>query len=120
MKNWAFPAVAFLALFAGGTAGFAPVPPPRHVVKSGLIASSKSDAHGLVTQLRPMVTRLAPEDPFRIALHWAMEKRPVQPADVAGVWRRGATLLSMTFLLTTPDGVEQGLKLEGKPADPDG
>ncbi len=102
--------LAVAALGVGsGVAGFAPVP-ARLEVRPGQVASSKPGPHGLVTQLRPVVTRLAPGGPFRIALHWVREKTPLRPGDVPGAVARDATLRTMTFHLTTPAGEKLALR----------
>jgi hypothetical protein len=101
---------AVMLVVAG--AGFAPLP-VRPVVKPGQVATSRPDRHGLVTQLRPVVTRLAPDDPFRVALHWAKEKGPLRRGDVPGTVGRDTSLLTMTFALTTPDGKTQVLRPAG-------
>ncbi len=104
-----------VALLGTALPGLAPVP-VRTAVKPGQVAVSKADRHGLVTMLRPVVTRLPPEGPFRVALHWAHEKRPLKSGDVAGALRREASLCSMTFQLTGP----RGEKYELRPAGPAG
>lgn len=97
--------------------GFAPAPAPQKVT-AGQVAVSKPDKDGLVTMLRPVVTRLHADDPLRVALHWATEKGPIPPHRDSRPFSRTATLRSMTFLLTGPDGKRQELKTDvPTPAD---
>src|SRR4051812_24151730 len=100
-------------ILVGGGAGFAPSP-ARPGLKPGQVATSRPDERGVVTQLRPVVTRLAPDDPFRVALHWAKEKGPLRRDDVPGTVGRETTLATMVFVLTTPDGKKHELKPAGE------
>jgi hypothetical protein len=110
-------ALAALAAVLLGSAALGRAPAPGGgKVKPGQVATSKPGALGLVTQLRPAVTRLAPDDPFRIALHWAKSDRPLRSGDAPSPVLYEATLASMTFHLTTPAGDKLALKLAGEPA----
>jgi hypothetical protein len=97
--------------------GFAPAPVPQKVTP-GQLAVSKPDKDGLVTMVRPVVTRLHADDPLRVALHWATEKGPIPPYRDNRPFSRTATLRSMTFVLTGPDGKKQELKAD-VPTPPD-
>jgi hypothetical protein len=91
------------------------LPPAVAQVKPGQVAVGKPDKNGLITMLRPVVTRLAPGDPVRIALHWDTEKGPLQPSpDNQALGNslvlRDATLNSMTITIAGPDGKARKLK----------
>lgn len=88
-------------------AALAPIPEPR--VKPGQKAVSKPDQFGVVTALRPFVSRLAPGDPVRVALHFEGEAGPfaekVLPnGDPIPSAIRRAIADSLTFRLATPGG----------------
>jgi hypothetical protein len=69
---------------------------------------------GLVTLIRPMVSRLADREAIRIALHWETEKGPIEWQDERHIsWAE--TWKKLTVHLTTPDGRKHALRLEGKP-----
>jgi hypothetical protein len=99
------------------TVGIAPAADPTKVAP-GQTVVSKPDKDGIVTMLRPIVTRLHADDPVRIGLHWATEKGPITER-TAGMrtMHHSATQKSMTFILTTPDGKKQELKadVQGRP-----
>ncbi len=96
-------------------AGFVPAPVTPKVTP-GQVVASKPDKDGIVTMLRPIVTRLHPDDPVRIALHWATEKGPLSERDFGTrTLQRSASLRSMTFVLTPPDGKKQELKADVQP-----
>jgi hypothetical protein len=73
-------------------------------------ATSKPDANGLVSIIRPLLTHVAAGDPIQIALHWAKTTGPVgqgEPIDERNQdakFLRIATLNSMKFGVTSPDG----------------
>jgi hypothetical protein len=89
-------------------------PDPR--VVPGAVAISKPDKLGLVTMLRPMVSRLSEKDPPTVALHWATEKGPIpHPERPEDPPKEGGTLhtltvkwletfSTLTVRITTPDG----------------
>lgn len=105
------------ALWLGtrSTVSAVPATPPSGKIKPGQVAVSKPDKNGIVTMFRPVITQLAPNDPVNIALHWATEKGPI-PADFQSQTifgqpvPRDATLNSMTFTITGPDGKSATLK----------
>ena len=98
-----------------------PVPkaksPPTHV---------KPTADGEYFMLsRVMRTRLAPGDPFELALHWAAKGKDGKPAHLVTqhspyghVVDRKATLESYTVAISTPDGKQHSLRLRW-PAEQD-
>jgi RNA polymerase sigma factor (sigma-70 family) len=90
-------------------------PTPKGAVEPGQVAVSKPDKNGLVTMLRPLVTRLAPGDPLRIALHWATENGPIERDPPGGNLLRDDTLNSMTFTVTVPGGKRHALQAKVKP-----
>src|SRR5262249_47348813 len=100
-----------VVLLTGRIGGSAPAPGPGQKVKPGQVAVSKPDKNGLVTMLRPMVTRLAKDDPFRIALHWATKDGPLTHQNGTWLFHPGETLTSITFTLTPPGGKAKDLKL---------
>jgi hypothetical protein len=85
-------------------------------VTPGQTAVSKPDKDGIVTMLRPIVTRLHADDPLRIALHWETEKGPLLDRGENRTYNRADTLRSMIFTLTTADGKKHEFKAE-VPAD---
>ncbi len=91
--------------------GVAPAP-MTPMVTPGQVVVSKPDKDGIVTMLRPIVTRLHADDPVRIALHWATEKGPITERAGGRLLQRSASLQSMTFVLTAPDGKKQELKAD--------
>src|SRR4051812_15834429 len=75
--------------------------------------SSKADADGLVTQARPMVARLAVDDPMRVVLHWETEKGPITRQTSRPVsWTD--TVSTLTFHVTSPDGKKHDLKVKAQ------
>ena len=98
-------------VLAGGQGGAAPAPGSKNGVKAGQVAVGKPDRNGLVTMLRPMVARLAKDDPFRIALHFATKNGPLLPRDVLWQHYRDETMAGFMFTLTPPGGKATELKL---------
>jgi hypothetical protein len=111
--------MAFLGIVAISFPEIAPAEDPTKVTPGHTVAS-KPDKDGIVTVLRPVVTRLSSDDPVRIALHWAAEKGPISER-TAGMRKmhRSETLRSMTFVLTLPDGKKQEFKadVQGQPGE---
>lgn len=97
------------------TASAVPAPDLTEKAKPGQVATTKPDANGMVTILRPVVTQLAAGDPIKIALHWAMKDGPIQgdfqnKTIFSSIVPRDATLNSMTITLIGPDGKSARLK----------
>jgi hypothetical protein len=88
----------------GGSTSSGPFPPLSPPV------SSKPDASGLVTQIRPQVARLSDSDPLRVVLHWERDNAPLNrrtdPTPVNWI----DTCNALTFHVTTPDGQKRTLK----------
>jgi len=70
------------------------------------------------TALRPIIRRIAPSDPLRVAIHW---NSPLISFDRGGGlgFDRVETLRSMTFHITTPDGKKHALKADVTGKNPD-
>ncbi len=89
-------------------------------------ATSKPDANGLGGMLRPLLTHVAVGDPVQIALHWAKSSgpmdrwEPILRYDRKGAFLRRATLNSMRFSVTSPDGaltvLQPNISLSGEEA----
>lgn len=99
-------------------ANLAPIPPQK--LDPGQSAVSKPDKNGLVVVLRPIVTHVAPGDPFRFVLHHATEAGPITMDHAQGKLpvRRDEHFASLTFTVTTPDGTTHTLKPDFKPTPP--
>ncbi len=121
MRQRITPAGMFLLLWAAGCGS--PTPPIEKGVpvpsesKPVQPAVSKPDKNGLVTMLQPVVKTLAADDPFRVALHFATEKGPLQYGTIPGGFRSYATVESMTFHVSTPQGQKLQRKVKPGPRD---
>src|SRR5262245_23109304 len=102
--------ITAMLLSAGAAPALAPAPAPDRV-RPGQTAVTRPDGHGIVTMLRPVVTRLAVGDDFRIALHWAAADGPLKRGQVPSPVLRVQTLGSFVFHLTPPGGKPIELKL---------
>jgi len=102
-----------VSLLVGCSSSSAPAP-PTFKVKPAQIATGKPNKDGVVTMLRPVVTSLHADDPFRIALHWATEKGPFPAHRDNRPFARLATLGTMTFIVTPPDRKKVELKADVK------
>ncbi|MGE3804799.1 MAG: sigma-70 family RNA polymerase sigma factor [Gemmataceae bacterium] len=69
------------------------------------LATRDMGKSGLVVQVKPMVTRLAADDPLQVALHFTTPEGPITPKEFPGNFLRFRTLESLTFKFTTPKGV---------------
>jgi hypothetical protein len=91
-----------LAGCSGGKSGPLPaVSPP---------VSSKPDANGLVTQIRPQVARISDSDPLQIVLHWEGTSGPLTRATTTATVSWVETCNTLTFHVTMPDGRKRTLK----------
>jgi hypothetical protein len=99
-----------LAAWLVGHGGAAAQPPkPEELPKFAAPVAVKGK-DGLVTLIRPLVSKLAANDPLRFALHWEGADGPLRRDPRQVDWR--ASLRGMTFTLTGPDGKKRDLHVD--------
>jgi len=106
-------ALVGIALFAGSAASqeliAARKPVPAAAPTPGKVYAKPVEGGELVTNLRVLVSRIAPGDELRLAIHWDGNAGPVKPVEnMAGNTMAGVDALQilsdMTFCITTPAG----------------
>lgn len=106
-------ALVGIALFAGSAVGQELIAVKKPVLAvaptPGKVYAKPVEGGELVTNLRMLVSRIAPGDELRLAIHWDANDGPVKPAEnmegnkMPGV-DAAQVLADMTFHITTPAG----------------